>query len=449
MITEKILTLVAEKRFADVRNALIELKPVDIAYEISELPETCLTLVFRLLPKELAAEVFVEMDSEIQESLLTLFSDKELRGILDELFVDDAVDIIEEMPANVASRILAHTPADMRRAVNDILKYPEDSAGSIMTIEYVALKSSMTVADALDRIRQVGTDKETLYTLYVTDQARRLLGVVTARTLLLSAPDTEIGELMDKNVIYALTTTDKETVAGLFRKYDLLAIPVVDNETRLVGLITIDDAVDVMEEEATEDIAKMTAITPNDKPYLKTSVWEVWKSRVPWLLILMISATLSSMVIESYEGMFEYVPIIITASIPMLMGTGGNAGSQAAVTVIRGIALDEITFKDTFRVLWKEFRASVLLGITLALACFVKLALFNGVLEELNIALAVSIAMLLTVILAKIVGCTLPLLAKKIHLDPAVVASPFITTIVDTLSLVIYYNIAIALCVLV
>lgn len=444
MITEKLLSLVEDRKFSAVRNLLVELKPVDIAEEISVLPENCLTLVFRLLPKELASEVFVEMDSEIQQTLLALFSDKEIARLFDELFVDDAVDVIEEMPANVASRILAQTTPDTRRAVNEILKYPEDSAGSIMTIEYVALKSSMTVADALSRIREVGTDKETLYTLYVTDQGRRLLGVVSARTLLLSSPEKEIGELMDRNVIYALTTTDKETVASLFKKYDLLAVPVVDNETRLVGLITIDDAVDVMEEEATEDISKMTAITPSDKPYLKTSVFEVWKSRVPWLIILMISATLTGMVIESYEATLAF-SITLTASIPMLMGTGGNAGSQAAVTVIRGIALDEITFRDTLRVLWKEIRVSVLLGLTLSIACFAKLIVLNGMIDQLNVAFVISLAMLLTVVLAKVVGCTLPLIAKKIHLDPAVVASPFITTIVDTLSLVIYCNIAMSL----
>lgn len=444
MITEILLEMLEQRRFSEIRTALSELNPVDIAGELSSLPEHYLPIVFRLLPKELAAEIFVEMDSDGQELLLSSFSDTELRSIMDELFVDDAVELIEEMPANVVSRILAQSSPSARKAINEILKYPEDSAGSIMTIEYVGLKESMTVAEAFERIRRTGVDKETIYTCYVTDGSRRLLGVVTARTLLLSNKEMTIGEIMDRNVIYALTTTDKETVAGMFKKYGFLALPVVDNETRLVGIITIDDAVDVMEEETTEDISKMAAITPTEKPYLKTSVFQVWLSRVPWLLILMISATFTAFIIESNEQTLAF-SITLTASIPMLMGTAGNAGSQAAVTVIQGIALEEIRFKDIFRVLWKEIRVSVLLGATLAVGCFVKLLLLNGLWDEMNIALVISLAMFATIVIAKVVGCTMPLVAKKLRLDPAVVASPFITTIVDALALIVYCNVALAL----
>lgn len=447
MDEEILFSLLEKKNIKELRPILVSMNPADIAQFLGEVEEADLALVFRLLPKDLAAETFVEMDSDMQEHLIATFSDRELKLIIDELFLDDTVDIIEEMPANVVRRILNQSDPATRAAINEILKYPEDSAGSIMTIEYVNLKKDMTVKDAFAKIRATGVDKETIYTCYVTDESRYLLGMVTVKTLLLNDYDTKISDIMETNIIYIDTLTDKEEVANQFNKYNFLAMPVVDKEGRLVGIITIDDAMDVITEEATEDISKLSAVIPNDKPYLKTSVWRLWLNRAPWLLILMLSATVTGIIITRYESTLA-VSITLTACIPMLTGTGGNAGSQASATVIRGIALGEIEFSDIFRVIWKEIRASVLLGATLAVACFAKLMAVDQLFRVENgylIAAIICVTMLVTITIAKFVGCILPLIAKKLRLDPAVVASPFISTIVDALSLMVYCNIAIAI----
>lgn len=436
---EEILALLEEKKYSELKNLLSEMNEADIAAVLKELPQEKLPLLYRILPKELAAEVFVNMDSDAQEFLIRAFSDNELREVLDELYVDDAVDIIEEMPATVVKRILMHTDPEVRKSINEILQYPEDSAGSLMTIEYVDLKKYMTVEDAFTRIRRTGVDKETIYICYVTDENRKLLGIVTVKDLLLSEKSAKIFEIMDTNIISANTLEDKEIVAEKFRKYDLLALPVVDQENRLVGIVTIDDAMDVLQDENTEDIEKMAAITPTDKPYLKMSVFETWKKRFPWLLLLMVSATFTGKIITHFEDALQSY-VILTAFIPMLMDTGGNCGGQSSVTIIRGLSLGDITFRDTFRVIWKEFRVAFLCGITLAFVNFVKMLLIDRV--GVMVAAVVCLTMVLTIILAKFIGCTLPILAKRMHLDPAVMASPFITTIVDALSLLIYFRVA-------
>lgn len=436
---DQILALLDEKKYSELKNLLSEMNEADIAAVLKELPQEKLPLLYRILPKELAAEVFVNMDSDAQEFLIRAFSDNELREVLDELYVDDAVDIIEEMPATVVKRILMHTDPEVRKSINEILQYPEDSAGSIMTIEYVDLKKYMTVEDAFTRIRRTGVDKETIYICYVTDENRKLLGIVTVKDLLLSEKNAKIFEIMDTNIISANTLEDKEIVAEKFRKYDLLALPVVDQENRLVGIVTIDDAMDVLQDENTEDIEKMAAITPTDKPYLKMSVFETWKKRFPWLLLLMVSATFTGKIITHFEDALQSY-VILTAFIPMLMDTGGNCGGQSSVTIIRGLSLGDITFRDTFRVIWKEFRVAFLCGVTLALVNFGKMLLIDRV--SVMVAAVVCVTMVLTIILAKFIGCTLPILAKRLHFDPAVMASPFITTIVDALSLLIYFRVA-------
>ena len=436
---DQILALLDEKKYSELKNLLSEMNEADIAAVLKELPQEKLPLLYRILPKELAAEVFVNMDSDAQEFLIRAFSDNELREVLDELYVDDAVDIIEEMPATVVKRILMHTDPEVRKSINEILQYPEDSAGSIMTIEYVDLKKYMTVEDAFTRIRRTGVDKETIYICYVTDENRKLLGIVTVKDLLLSEKNAKIFEIMDSNIISANTLEDKEIVAEKFRKYDLLALPVVDQENRLVGIVTIDDAMDVLQDENTEDIEKMAAITPTDKPYLKMSVFETWKKRFPWLLLLMVSATFTGKIITHFEDALQSY-VVLTAFIPMLMDTGGNCGGQSSVTIIRGLSLGDITFRDTFRVIWKEFRVAFLCGVTLALVNFGKMLLIDRV--GVMVAAVVCVTMVLTIILAKFIGCTLPILAKRLHFDPAVMASPFITTIVDALSLLIYFRVA-------
>ena len=422
---------------------IIQLKTLDSSLEYSQLfdalDDSKLPLLFRLLPKELAAETFVEMDEEAQELLIQGFSDTELKEVVDELYVDDMVDIVEEMPANVVKRILRSADSETRKAINEILKYPDDSAGSIMTTEYVTLRPNMTVEDAIKRIRRTGLDKETIYTSYVISDNRKLVGLLSMRTLLLSDDDDVVKDIMETNVISVKTLDDQEEVANYFKKYDFLAMPVVDNEYRLVGIVTVDDAIDVMEDEVTEDMEMMAAITPTDKPYLKTGVFETWYKRIPWLLLLMISATFTGMIITGFEEALAS-QVILTAFIPMLMDTGGNSGSQASVTVIRGISLDEIQFKDIFRVVWKEARVALLCGATLALANFVKLMVFDRV--SMEIAMVVCMTLVITVLCAKIIGCVLPMLAKKIGFDPAVMASPFITTAVDAISLMVYFNIA-------
>ena len=445
-LLEKIEEYISRKRYADLRDLLLPMEAPDIAALCGDLDEKTLPLVFRLLPKEQAAEVFVELDSDQQEMLIQGFSNTELKEVLDELYLDDTVDIVEEMPANVVKRILRHSDPDMRKSINEILKYPEDSAGSIMTTEFVDLKATMTVRDAIKRIRRTAPDKETINICYVTDGARHLLGYLSIRSLLLAEEDDVIGDIMDTHVISANTLDDQEAVARTLSKYDFLALPVVDTENRLVGIVTVDDAMDVLQEEVTEDIEKMAAMLPSDKPYLKTSTLETFKARIPWLLLLMISATFTGQIISSFENALATVTVL-TAYIPMLMDTGGNCGSQASVTVIRGLSLNEIQFSDTLRVIWKEIRVAVVCGVTLATANFVKLLLvdrmlFHNQLVTLPVAAVICCTMVCTVLCAKLVGCSLPLLAKKIGFDPAVMASPFITTIVDAISLLIYFRFA-------
>ena len=434
-----IIELITGKQYTKLKAILSDMEPVDIAQLFDDLPERYMPLLYRLLPKEIAAEVFVELDSDTQEMLIRGFSDTELKDVLDELYLDDAVDIIEEMPANVVKRIIKHSAPEMRHSINEILKYPKDSAGSIMTIEFIELKEDMTVHDAFTKIRRTGVDKETIYTCYVTDRNRVLKGLVSAKDLLLSEEDCVISDIMEKNPICVNTMDDKEDVARALSKYDFLSLPVVDNENRLVGIVTVDDAIDVIEEEATEDIEKMAAITPSEKPYLKTGVWDTFLQRIPWLLLLMISATFTARIIAHFENALQS-SLVLSTFIPMLMDTGGNSGSQASVTIIRGISLDEIDFSDIFKTIWKEMRVSFLCGIVLAVANFVKMMVLKE--AALPIAAVVCLTLVCTVFFAKLVGCTLPLLAKKIGFDPAVMASPFITTIVDAMSLFIYFNIA-------
>lgn len=432
-------SLLEQKKYVTIRDVLATMQAIDIAALFNDIDQDRLPLLYRLLPKELAAETFVEMDEDAQTMLIHGFSDTELKEVVDELYVDDMVDLVEEMPANVVKRILRSADNETRKAINEILKYPDDSAGSIMTTEYVSLRPAMTVGDAIKRIRRTGVDKETIYTGYVTTPNRTLVGMLSLRTLLLSDDDDVVQDIMETNVIAVNTLDDKEEVANQFKKYDFLTIPVVDKEFRLVGIVTVDDAIDVMEDEVTEDMEMMAAITPTDKPYLKTGVFETWKKRIPWLLLLMISATFTGMIITSFEDALA-AQVTLTAFIPMLMDTGGNSGSQASVTVIRGLSLGEIEFVDIFKVMWKEIRVALMCGVTLAIANFAKLMLFDRV--GLWVSLVVCLTLIVTVFFAKIIGCALPMLAKKIGFDPAVMASPFITTAVDAISLVVYFQIA-------
>lgn len=441
--------LLALKKYHSLRDILSTMNPADVAAVFDDIAESQLPLLFRLLPKELAAETFVEMEPEAQELLIRGFSDSELKEVIDELYVDDAVDIVEEMPANVVQRILAQAEPDMRKQINEILRYPEDSAGSIMTTEYVSLRPTMTVEEAILRIRRTGIDKETIYTCYVT-RGHKLIGLVSVKDLLLCEDDeSTIESIMQEHVITVGTLDDQEQVAQMFTKYNFLALPVVDTENRLVGIVTFDDAMDVMEDETTEDMEKMAAMLPSEHPYMRSSPLEIWRNRIPWLLLLMVSATLTGLVISRFESALGALPCL-TAFIPMLMDTGGNSGSQACVTIIRGISLDEIEFGDLFRVIWKEIRVAVLCGVVLAVACFGKIMLVDHLLlgaESVTwlVALVVSVSLALTVCIAKLVGSTLPLLAKRIGFDPAVMASPIITTIVDFLSLLVYFTFASAL----
>ncbi len=438
--------LIDSKKYSTLRDIFVTMQPADIAILFESIDESKLPLLFRLLPKELAAETFVEMDSDEQELLIRGFSDAELKDVVDELYVDDAVDIVEEMPANVVKRILRQADPDMRKMINEILNYPEDSAGSIMTTEYVSLRPDMTTEDAVKRIRRTGVDKETIYTCYITDNNRKLLGYITLKSLILAEDNTKISEIMGTDIISVTTTDDQEEVANTLSKYDLSAVPVVDMENRLVGIVTMDDAMDVIEEETTEDMEKMAAITPTDKPYLKMSVFEIWKARIPWLMLLMISATFTGMIISSFESALAKW-VALTSFIPMLMDTGGNSGSQASVTVIRALSIGELALSDIFKVVWKEFRVSILCAVALAVVNFFKIQLVDVMLLgnegiTVPVTLVVCITLALTVICAKFVGCTLPLAAKKLGFDPAVMASPFITTIVDAISLLIYFEAA-------
>lgn len=438
-IYELLTELLRNKKWQELKEILTEMNEQDIAELFMELEERDLTLIYRLLPKELAAEVFVNMEPEYQEMLIRAFSDTELREVLDELYVDDAVDLIEEMPATLVKRILRHTDPDMRKSINEILRYPEDSAGSLMTIEYVDLKRSLTVADAFTRIRRTGVDKETIYTCYVTDSKRKLKGYVTVKDLLLADENAEIREIMEDNVISVNTHEDKEVVADLFQKYDLVVLPVVDHENRLVGIITVDDAIDVLQEEITEDMELMAGITPTDKPYLKMGVFENFKKRIPWLMLLMVSATFTEKIITHFEGALTAC-VALTAFIPMLTGTCGNCGNQSSSTIIRGLSLGEIEFRDTLKVMLKEFLIALVCGIALAIVNFIKLMIFDDI--GWRVALVVSITMIAAVVFAKVVGSILPVIAKKIGFDPAVMSSPFISTIVDAVTLLIYFAIA-------
>jgi magnesium transporter len=426
--------------YAVLKDKLKSMNPVDIAEALENLGDRPDAVVkyFRMLPKDTAAEVFAYLPNDMQQSIISAIKDSEIKSISDELFIDDAVDFIEEMPAGIVKRVLNNLPAEKRDIINHFLKYPEGSAGSIMTIEYIDLKMNLTVSDAFARIRKEGADVETIYTCYVIDAERRIVGAVSVRTLLLASPDDKIGDIMERGVIYAATNDDKESLANDFRKYGLLAMPVVDNENRLVGIVTVDDVMEVQEDEATEDVEIMAAVSPLDEPYLKTSVWQLTRSRVLWLMLLMLSATVTGSIISGFEDALSVMPALV-AFIPMLMDTGGNAGSQSSTLIIRGMALEEIELRDVLRVLWKELRVALLCGVGLSLVNFLRIVVMRG---DTLMAFTVTCALFLTVILAKTVGCLLPLCAKKLRLDPAVMASPVITTIVDAGALLLYFGIA-------
>lgn len=436
---EEIRKLLATCQYTSLRQRVAEMNEADVAMLMEQLEEEEMLRMFRILPKDLAADVFSYLEVENQQTIITSLSEKDAAVIIDNLMADDAVDLLEEMPANIVKKLLANASPDTRRDINQLLRYPVDSAGSIMTVEYVDLKESLTVAEAIERIRKVGVDSETINICYVLDAQRKLLGTVALRYLLLSGPDEIIGDIMHENVISINTLTDQEEAAAKFKKYDFTSMPVVDNENRLVGIITVDDIVDILEEEATEDIEKMAAIMPSDKPYMKTGILETFKKRIPWLLLLMVSAAFTGQIISHFEDALSACAALIMF-IPMLMDTGGNAGGQASVTVIRGLSLGEITYRDTLRIIWKEARVALLCGVTLAAANFAKLMLFDRV--GLSVSLVVCLTLIVAILIAKLIGCTLPVLAKRIGFDPAVMASPFITTIVDALSLMVYFQFA-------
>ncbi len=443
---EKLSACFEERKFADLRMTLLDMEPFDIAQFIEDnLEEKARLLFFRLLPKELASDVFVEFDSDTQEFLIKAFTDKEIKEVVNDMFLDDAVDVIEEMPANVVKRILKNADPENRKQINELLKYPDDSAGSIMTTEYTAFSAKNTVQEAFDKIARTGQNKETIYTCYVTDNKKHLIGVVSVKDLLFADRDDLIENIMDPGVITVETLEDKEEVALKFSKYDFIALPVVDHEGCIVGIVTVDDAVDVIQEEATEDIQKMAAILPNEKPYLKQSVYSIWKARLPWLVLLMLTSTFTSIILAGYESRLSPV---LYAFVPMLMGTAGNAGGQTSVTIIRALALCDVSPKDTFKVVLKEVLVSVVLGLTIALVCFAKLMLIDRLYDPsitTTVSLVISLVSFISIVLAKIVGCLLPIIVKTAKLDPAVVASPVMTTIVDALSLIIYCSIAIAI----
>ena len=441
--------LLEEKKYQTLKDVMVTMNGADIAAVFEDLDQDRTPLLFRLLPKELAAETFTELSPELQEHLIRGFSDRELREVVSELYVDDAADLVEEMPASVVKRILAQADPEMRKEINEILRYPESSAGSIMTTEYVSLRPQMSVAEAIQRIRRTGVDKETIYTCYVTE-GRKLLGTVSVKDLLLASDDnTPVSEIMDENVISVTTLTDQEEVAQMLSKYNFLALPVVDTDQRMVGIVTFDDAMDVLVEETTEDIQKMAGMLPSEKTYLRSNAWDLFKHRIPWLMLLMVSATFTGMIISNFENALA-AQVVLTAFIPMLMDTGGNSGSQASVTVIRALSLGELELNDLPAVVWKEIKTAVLCGVALASLCFLKIMLFDRMLLgnsgiSIMTAFVVCATMAVTVLIAKMVGCTLPMLAKSLGFDPAVMASPFITTIVDALSLLVYFGIASAL----
>lgn len=437
---ERLQKMVEDKEYARLRQEVVEYNEADIAAFLEELTDQHeLIRVFRILPKDMAADVFAFLEIDVQQQIISSMTDHEAGDILNNLFADDAADLLEEMPASVVKRLLANTDADTRRDINHLLRYPDNTAGSIMTVEFVDLKAALTVKAAIEKLRKVGVDKETIYTCYVLDPQRKLIGTVSLRKLLLSPDDAKIEDIMEEHLITANTLTDQEEVAHMFQKYDFTSMPVVDSENRLVGIITVDDIVDILQQEATEDIEKMAAITSSDVPYMRTGVFETFKNRVPWLLLLMISAAFTGEIIQSYESSLAAC-VVLTSFIPMLMGTGGNAGGQASATVIRGLSLGEIEFSDFFRVVWKELRVALLCGVLLTAANFVKLMVVDQV--TVPVALVVCVTLVATLIVAKLVGSALPILAKKVGVDPAVVASPIITTILDILSLVIYFRVA-------
>ena len=444
IVEKALLKMLEDKKYSTLRDILATMNPSDVAAIFGSLRDKQIPLMYRLLPKELAAETFVEMEPEDQELLIRGFSDNELKEVLEELYVDDAADLVEEMPANVVKRILKQADPEMRASINQILRYPEYSAGSIMTTEYVSLRPNMTVEEAILRIRRQGVDKETIYTCYVTAKDRKLIGLVTVKDLLLAEDDEmTIEEIMLRNLIFVNTQTDQEEVARMFSKYNFLALPVVDGEGRMVGIVTFDDAMDVMEEEATEDMELMSGMTPSEKPYLRSSAFELFKNRIPWLMLMMVSATFTGLIMTSFEDALA-AQIALSAFIPMLMGTGGNSGSQSSVTVIRGLSLGELEFRDIGIILWKEIRTAVMCGVALAVVCFGKIWLVDRMMMgntniTLRVDLVVCLALAVTVVVAKIVGCLLPMAAKAVKLDPAVMASPFISTIVDALSLLVYF----------
>ena len=441
MEREEIEQLIEEKKYNELRKILADQNEADIASIMEEVPKEERPRIFRLLKKDMAADVFSFLPTDIEQEIITSLTDAEAANVINNLMADDATDLMEEMPANVVKRLLAHTTAETRRDINHLLKFPDDSAGSIMTVEYMDLKANWTISKCMERIRKTGLDSETIYTCYVVDDKRKLLGTAALRYLIMADPDVTVGSIMNENVISVHTLDDQEEVAKQFQKYDFYSMPVVDQEDRLVGIITVDDIMDIIQEETTEDIEKMAAIMPTDqqKPYLRQSVIDIWKKRIIWLLFLMVSATFTGMIITRYEEALGAY-IVLTAFIPMLMDTSGNAGSQASVTIIRALSLDDIEFKDFFSVLWKEIRVAFLTGITLAAANFVKLQVVDRV--SASVAFVVCGTLVVTVLFAKMIGSTLPMVSKRIGLDPAVMASPFITTIVDAVALLVYFNFA-------
>ncbi len=438
-LVEQLQELLSSRQYTQLRQTISEMNTSDVAAAMSEMEQEDSLKMFRILPKDMAADVFADLEIDVQQYIIRSMSDREASNIIENLMADDATDILEEMPANVVKRILANASPETRADINHLLQYPEDSAGSIMTVEYVDLREDMTVADAIERIRKKGVDSETINICYVVTKQKVLVGTVALRYLLIMKPDEIIGDIMNTNVISIGTMTDQEEAARMFQKYGFTAMPVVDNESRMVGIITIDDVVDIMEEEATEDIEKMAAIVPSDKPYPKVGIFETYKNRIPWLLFLMISATFTGAIITGFEDALSAY-VILTAYIPMLMDTGGNAGSQASVSIIRGLSLKEIEFEDLFKIIWKEIRVAVLCGLTLGVANFIKLLILDKL--AIPVAAVICLTLVIVVLIAKLVGCCLPMLASRVGFDPAVMASPFITTIVDALSLLVYFNIA-------
>ena len=439
---EKIQELIEEKKYQKIREMLIEMNEHDIAEILEELPKKEVVKLFRLLPKDIAADVFSYLETDTQADVITSLSDAEAVDIINEMAADDATDLIDEMPANVVGKLLSKVDKETRRDINQLLKYPENSAGSVMTVEYLDFKEYNTIKDALRKIRQEYDEMETINTCFVTDKSRKLVGSVTLKDLVVNNDERTLSEIMNDDVISVNTLMDQEKVAEVIKDYDLTSVPVVDSENKLVGIITIDDIIDIIEEETTEDIEKMAAIFPTEKSYLKLSLIDIWKSRIPWLLLLMVSATFTGKIIQHYEESLATM-VILTSFIPMIMDTGGNAGGQASATIIRGLSLNDIEFTDILKVIWKEVRVALLIGITLAAANFLKLIFIDGV--TTTVAFVVCITLVFTVCVAKIIGCSLPILAKKIGFDPAVMASPFITTIVDAVSLIIYFRIAVSL----